>query len=71
MGIRANVAIANEIIMASPPALGIGTLLIRLAFGLSTAPTLKAKNLTKGVKTSEVKSVAISTRTNFKVIGII
>ncbi|WP_371134313.1 hypothetical protein [Streptococcus didelphis] len=49
--------------MAKPPPLGMGTLLILLTLGLSTAPTLKDKNLTIGVKKSEINKAPIKTKT--------
>lgn len=44
--------------IANPPIVGIGTLLTRLAFGLSTAPIFSASPRIKGVKASDSKNVA-------------
>ena len=63
--------IAKEINIARPPADGIGTLLIRLAFGLSTAPIRNAKKRTKGVSTTAITIVTIKTITYLSANGII
>ena len=62
MGMNTKVDNTKDNKMARPPALGIGFLLIRLAFGLSTAPTRKAKERTIGVVTTAIKKAPIKTK---------
>ena len=52
--------------MANPPAEGMGFLLMRRAFGMSTAPILQAKTLTSGVKTKDKINVMKNCKINVK-----
>nr|WEJ77389.1 hypothetical protein M8286_08535 [Streptococcus suis] len=57
--------------MARPPAEGMGTLFIRRALGLSTAPTLRDIKRTKGVAMADMTMVVIMTIMYFRAKGII
>lgn len=50
IGISPKLATKKDIKIANPPLVGIGTLLTRLALGLSTAPTRKAKSEQEGLR---------------------
>jgi len=47
--------------MANPPSLAVGFLcILRLSFGISTAPILKASFFTKGVKMNDITKATIN-----------
>ena len=61
---------AKAIKTANPPAVGIGTLLMRRALGLSTAPILKDRKRTSGVATADKTRVEIRTMMYCRANGI-
>ncbi|EAO70473.1 hypothetical protein SAM_0135 [Streptococcus agalactiae CJB111] len=66
-----NVVTTKERNIAKPPLLGIGTLLILRAFGLSTAPTFKDITRIIGVRMIDNKNAPINTKIYSIVKGII
>ena len=61
---KTNYPILKATKIARPPIVGIGFLLIRRAFGLSTAPNTKANFLIKGV----IAAVIITNKNIFTIV---